>query len=42
MEAATADLVRARFSLGMLTAAEHEQLFELLRKVRVGNADFDG
>ena len=42
MEAATADLVGARFSLGMLTAAEHEQLFELLRKVRVGAADFDG
>ena len=42
MEAATADLVKARFGLGMLTAAEHEQLFELLRKVRVGAADFDG
>ena len=32
---------RGRFSLGMLSAAEHEQLFELLRKVRVGAADFD-
>jgi DNA-binding MarR family transcriptional regulator len=42
MEAATADLVRARFSLGMLTASEHEQLFDILRKVRVGAADFDG
>jgi DNA-binding MarR family transcriptional regulator len=42
MEAATADLVRHRFGLGMLSAAEHEQLFELLRKVRVGAADFDG
>ena len=42
MEAATRDLVEAKFSLGMLTAAEHEQLFELLRKVRVGAADFDG
>jgi DNA-binding MarR family transcriptional regulator len=41
MEAATRDLVEARFSLGMLSAAEHEQLFELLRKVRVGAADFD-
>ena len=41
MEAATADLVGARFSLGMLTAAEHEQLFELLRKVRLGAHDFD-
>ena len=42
MEAATADLVAARFSLGMLTPAEHEQLFELLRKVRLGAHDFDG
>jgi DNA-binding MarR family transcriptional regulator len=42
MEAATADLVQARFGLGMLTAAEHEQLFALLRKVRVGAHDFDG
>ena len=41
MEAATAELVEARFGLGMLTAAEHEQLFELLRKVRVGARDFD-
>jgi DNA-binding MarR family transcriptional regulator len=41
MEAATADLVRLRFGLDMLTAAEHEQLFELLRKVRVGAHDFD-
>jgi len=42
MEAATADLVQQKFGLGMLSAAEHEQLFELLRKVRVGAADFDG
>ena len=42
MEAATADLVRMRFGLDMLTAAEHEQLFALLRKVRVGAHDFDG
>ena len=41
MEAATADLVQHRFGLGMLSAAEHEQLFDLLRKVRVGAADFD-
>jgi DNA-binding MarR family transcriptional regulator len=41
MESATADLVRARFALGMLSAHEHEQLFELLRKVRVGAHDFD-
>ena len=41
MEAATAELVEARFGLGMLTAAEHEQLFELLRKVRVGAHDFE-
>jgi DNA-binding MarR family transcriptional regulator len=42
MEAATADLVQMRFGLGMLAPAEHEQLFELLRKVRVGARDFDG
>jgi DNA-binding MarR family transcriptional regulator len=41
MEAATADLVQMRFGLGMLEPAEHEQLFELLRKVRVGAHDFD-
>jgi DNA-binding MarR family transcriptional regulator len=41
MEAATADLVGMRFGLGMLSAGEHEQLFELLRKVRVGAHDFD-
>ncbi len=40
MEAATTDLVNARFGLGMLTAAEHEQLFDLLRKVRLGASDF--
>jgi DNA-binding MarR family transcriptional regulator len=41
MEAATADLVQGRFGLGMLSAQEHEQLFELLRKVRVGAHDFE-
>ena len=41
MEAATKELVEARFGLEMLTPAEHEQLFELLRKVRVGAHDFD-
>jgi DNA-binding MarR family transcriptional regulator len=42
MEAATKDLVAARFSLDALTAQEHEQLFELLRKVRVAAGDFAG
>jgi DNA-binding MarR family transcriptional regulator len=42
MEAATADLVAGKFSLGMLSAQEHEQLFDLLRKIRVGAGDFDG
>jgi len=41
MEAATTELVEARFGLGMLTAQEHEQLFELLRKVRIGAHDFE-
>lgn len=41
MEAATADLVAGQFNLGMLSAAEHQQLFELLRKVRVGACDFE-
>ena len=42
MEAATAgSLVEARFGLAMLSAEEHEQLFDLLRKVRVGAHDFD-
>jgi len=40
MEAATRDLVAASFSLGALTPAEHEQLFILLRKVRVAAGDF--
>jgi DNA-binding MarR family transcriptional regulator len=40
MERATAELVSAGFGLGMLSAAEHEQLFALLRKVRVGAGDF--
>jgi len=42
MEAATADLVASGFSLGALTPAEHEQLFALLRKVRVAAGDFPG
>ena len=37
----TAKLGEARFGLGMLTAQEHEQLFELLRKVRIGAHDFE-
>lgn len=40
MEAATADLVAAGFALTMLSADEHDQLFALLRKVRLGHADF--
>ena len=40
MEAATADLVQGRFGMGMLTADEHDQLFALLRKVRVARGDF--
>ncbi len=40
MEAATADLVRGGFGLAMLTADEHEQLFWLLRKIRVARRDF--
>lgn len=42
MEAATRDLVASGFSLGALTAAEHEQLFALLRKVRIAAGDFTG
>jgi len=40
MEAATADLVASGFALTMLTHAEHEQLFALLRKVRLHAGDF--
>ena len=40
MEAATADLVRSGFGLGMLTADEHDQLFALLRKIRLARHDF--
>jgi DNA-binding MarR family transcriptional regulator len=40
MEAATRDLVAGGFSLGSLTATEHDQLFALLRKVRVAAGDF--
>jgi len=42
MEAATRDLVASGFSLGALTPEEHEQLFNLLRKVRVAAGDFPG
>ena len=42
MEAATRDLVAEGFSLGVLTSAEHEQLFTLLRKVRIAAGDFAG
>jgi DNA-binding MarR family transcriptional regulator len=42
MEAATKDLVAAGFSLGALTAVEQEELFALLRKVRVAAGDFAG
>jgi DNA-binding MarR family transcriptional regulator len=42
MEAATRDLVAGGFSLGELTPDEHEQLFALLRKVRVAAGDFSG
>jgi DNA-binding MarR family transcriptional regulator len=40
MDAATKDLVAVGFSLGALTTGEHEQLFALLRKVRVAAGDF--
>lgn len=42
MEEATKDLVATGFSLGALTPAEHEQLFALLRKVRIAAGDFAG
>jgi len=42
MEAATRDLVATGFSLDALTPAEHEQLFALLRKVRLAAGDFSG
>jgi DNA-binding MarR family transcriptional regulator len=42
MEAATKDLLATGFSLGALTEAEHEQLFALLRKVRIAAGDFNG
>ena len=40
MEAATTDLVQGGFGLSMLTPEEHDQLFALLRKVRVARGDF--
>ena len=42
MEAATRDLVATGFSLDALSPAEHEQLFALLRKVRLAAGDFSG
>ncbi len=42
MEGATKDLLATGFSLGALTEAEHEQLFALLRKVRIAAGDFSG
>ena len=42
MEAATDDLVAGGFSLGALTPREHDQLFALLRKVRLAAGDFSG
>jgi DNA-binding MarR family transcriptional regulator len=42
MEAATKDIVASGFSLSALTPDEHEQLFVLLRKVRVAAGDFAG
>src|SRR5665647_2685432 len=42
MEAATKELLATGFSLGALTEAEHEQLFALLRKVRIAAGDFSG
>jgi DNA-binding MarR family transcriptional regulator len=40
MEAATADLVAGGFGMRMLTREEHDQLFALLRKVRIARGDF--
>ena len=40
MEAATADLVAGGFGLSMLTPEEHDQLFGILRRVRVARGDF--
>jgi DNA-binding MarR family transcriptional regulator len=40
MEAATADLVSGGFGLSMLSSDEQEQLFSLLRKIRVARDDF--
>ena len=42
MEAATKELLATGFSLGALTDAEHEQLFALLRKIRIAAGDFSG
>jgi DNA-binding MarR family transcriptional regulator len=40
MEAATADLIAAGFGLGMLSEAEQNQLFDVLRRVRDAKGDF--
>ena len=42
MEAATRDLVAAGFGLTALSPGEREELFRLLRKVRVAAGDFHG
>ncbi len=41
MEAATADLEAAGFGLSSLDAAEHDELFRLLRKIRTDHGDLD-
>jgi DNA-binding MarR family transcriptional regulator len=40
MEAATTDLVDERFGLGVLTEADHAELFRILRKIRAAAGDF--
>jgi len=40
MEAATTDLVEAGFGLGMLDDADRDQLFGVLRRVRLAKGDF--
>ncbi len=42
MEAATAELVESGFGLGMLSTAEQQQLFDVLRRVRAARGDFTG
>ena len=40
MEAATTDLVEAGFGLSMLDDADRDQLFGVLRRVRLAKGDF--